>query len=110
MSQASILKYYSKTTAPLPPPCSSRVGHAPPAKKRCVGRPRKVKRNSPAPETEREGKGSGELEANDFRQATLTPTQRIDLLGCQVLAQCTVAHPAQASKRSYRHDSHVQHF
>ena len=30
-----------------------------------VGRPLKVKRNSPAPETEREGKGSGELEANE---------------------------------------------
>ena len=52
MSQASILKYYSKRTAPLLPPCSRRVGHAPPAKKRCVGRPRKVKRNSPAPETD----------------------------------------------------------
>ena len=65
MSQPSILNYFSKTTAPLPPPCSSRVGHAPPAKKRRVGRPRKVKRNSPAPETEREEKGSGELEASE---------------------------------------------
>ena len=65
MSQASILKYYSKTTAPLPPPYSSRVGHAPPAKKCFVGQLRKLKRNSPAPETEREGKGSGELQANE---------------------------------------------
>ena len=65
------MKYYSKRTSPLPPPyaCSSRVGHAPPAKKCSVGRPRKVRQNPPDPETEREGKGSGELEANEDGKA-----------------------------------------
>ena len=66
MSQVSILKYYSKRTAPLLPPYSSRVGHAPPANKCCVGRPRKVKQNSPAPEIERGGKCSGKLEAHEI--------------------------------------------